>query len=116
MANICAKLFNPMVHIKLLTFASLRDRLSEEPVVSLSIETDVWRSSDDLKKFLLQKLHARWATRQRATGELNRTLELPPAKTFMLAINETQVSENNTEQIVLQDCDQVALIPPVSGG
>lgn len=101
-----------MVSIKLYVFASLRDLLSEEPVIDIDLKQSNWPNDQDLKRYLLGILKNRWIIRQ--TSKFHHQVELPPPNTYMLAINEKYVTPN--EPISLRINDEIALIPPVTGG
>lgn len=101
-----------MVSIKLYLFASLRDMLSEESVIDVDLDRDIWPNDDELKRGLLGILKSRWSTRQ--SPKSHPQLELPSTKIYMLAINEKYVTPN--EPIILRTDDEIALIPPVTGG
>lgn len=101
-----------MISIKLYIFASLRDILTEKPVIDVDLNHDNWPNDHELKRNLLDILKSRWLTRQAPKSNLH--LELPSTKTYMLAINEKYVIPN--EPIILKTNDEIALIPPVTGG
>lgn len=97
--------------IRLLLFASLRDNLSEDSVVDLLLHQDHWTTSQELKIHLLEELRRRWIAKHGS----NDNIELPLPRTIMLAIDDEYIQDNVTD-IVLRDNQELALIPPVSGG
>lgn len=96
--------------VKLLLFASLRDNLKEESSIDITLDKKEWSGDEELKKILLNELKRRWAER----NPKSTSVELPPARTLMLAVNEDYVSPY--ENIKISAGDNIALIPPVSGG
>lgn len=96
--------------VKLLLFASLRDNLKEESSIEITLDKKEWSGDEELKKILLNELKRRWAER----NPKSTSVELPPARTLMLAVNEDYVSPY--ENIKISPGDNIALIPPVSGG
>lgn len=96
--------------VKLLLFASLRDNLNEQSSIDITLDKKEWSGDEELKKLLLDVLKKRWFERNPTTNSVN----LPPARTLMLAVNEDYVSPY--ENLKLSAGDNIALIPPVSGG
>lgn len=109
-----------MVSIKILVFASLRDKFQEQRELALELEQTKWDSANELRAYLLGKLQARWLERNQYNNH-NDSLSkircsLPNVKpnTIMLAVNEDFIDPS--VPINLYHNDRIALIPPVSGG
>lgn len=101
-----------MVQINLLMFASLRDKFSEEDLVKITIDKTDWPNSSQLKDHLLSVLAGRWFLKY--GQDQVEEFKLPDQASLMLAINESYV--DSSKSIQLSDGDNIALIPPVSGG
>lgn len=101
-----------MISVKLYLFASLRDILSEGSIIEVALHKTCWSDGHELKQFLLDQLKSRWTRRHNYDEGGQPTL--PPASTLMLAINKSYITAN--KQIQLTSEDEIALIPPVSGG
>lgn len=98
-----------MVKIKILLFASMRDRFQMRET-DLVLENNVWPSSESLKLNLINELDSRFPRKDPPSpGDK----KLSP-RSLMLVINEDMVETKDS--ITLEDDDIVTLIPPVSGG
>lgn len=102
-----------MISIKLYIFASLKDALSEKNKIEIDLEQTEWSSDDELKIHLLNVLKKRWMIKHGQFGT-RQPPDIPSSQTFMLAINEKYVNPN--ESIELMNKDEIALIPPITGG
>lgn len=88
------------VTIKLFVFAHLRDKLSVDGEIQITLPKAEWPSSDELKLELLRTLH------------LN--VDQGWHSSIMLALNEEFLYPDT--RVCLKAGDVIALIPPVSGG
>ncbi|XP_054157867.1 molybdopterin synthase sulfur carrier subunit-like [Oppia nitens] len=89
------------VEISVLLFAMARDRVGTDRV-AVPLVTRHWPSRQLLLDYLFQ-----------TSPELQVLTELRPI--LAVAINEQYVTDDDTD-IVLEDNDVVALIPPITGG
>jgi molybdopterin converting factor small subunit len=87
------------VNVSLLLFASAKDRIGGQNEIKMTIDR-VWENSEVLKKHICLNV-------------LEQLSDLEPV--LALAINEEYVTDSD-KQILLNDNDVLALIPPITGG
>lgn len=104
-----------MALVRLHVFAHLRDSFAEDSLIEIFLDKSSWTSDEELKLELLRILENRWQNRTSSTSASQaKPIQNISPKILMLAINEKYVEPGR--EISLNKGDDVALIPPVSGG